>query len=95
MAKKDYSMGFKNSVIDKFSDKFGNNDGGDDPKKMKVTPENMDKVRQGNIEKIKKQIEREDKIAKKNGTLHLRIYKEHRKELTDKIATLQSRMGKQ
>ena len=33
MAKKDYSMGFKNRDIDRFSNKFGKNDGGDKPKK--------------------------------------------------------------
>lgn len=39
MAKKDYSMGFKNRDIDRFANKFGKFDGGDEPKKKKTISE--------------------------------------------------------
>ena len=94
MAKKDYSMAFKNRDIDRFSNKFGKSDGGDEPKKMKVTPENNDKVRQGNIDRLNKKLSEMDKKAQKNLVTDLPAFKEQRKKITDEIAVLKSRMGK-
>lgn len=52
---KDYSMGFKNRDIDRFSSKFGKQD--DPPKKkMEVTKENSQKVRQAKIDEANKKL---------------------------------------
>ena len=55
MAKKDYSMGFKNRDIDRFANKFGKQD--DPPKKkMEVSKENSQKIRQAKIDKAQKEL---------------------------------------
>jgi hypothetical protein len=52
---KDYSMGFKNRDIDRFNNKFGKQE--DPPKKkMKVSKENSQKVRQAKIDEANKKL---------------------------------------
>ena len=101
----DYNkFGFKNKVVDKFNNMYGSGmgDGPEDPPKetdngKKVTPENattedINKIRQGNINRLMKQVADMDRKAEKNNVTDLPIFQEQRQKITDQIIRLRSKM---
>ena len=101
----DYNkFGFKNKVVDKFNNMYGSGmgDGPGDPPKTtddeknvtpeNATPEDINKIRQGNINRLMKQVADMDRDAEKNNVTNLTAFQEQRKKITDQIIRLRSKM---
>lgn len=102
----DYNkFGFKNKVVDKFNNMYGSGmgDGPEDPPKTndggnKVTPDNatpedINKIRKGNINRLMKQVAEMDRKAEENNVTDLPAFLEKRKEITDQIIALRSKLS--